>query len=191
MWSWSWGFSSLTWRRLCSNFVLLPVGIEINFSFNFALVYTIAEVSTVYGCSRECGERGEGESTRCWVGTPDCRGRGFSWCVYKGRCVDRGVKQPSGCSLSESGRVARDRAVEQASAWFFKRLEAEEAGNPRSSHVLRSGTGVHSGFERCLRGLPDVRVSLSRDLHFSIGLPPQDVVRRPALRHISADSTSS
>ena len=54
--------------------------------------------------------------------------------------------------------MARDRAVDQASAWFFKRLEAEEAGNPRSSHVLRSGTGVHGGFERCLRGLPDVRV---------------------------------
>ena len=54
--------------------------------------------------------------------------------------------------------MARDRAVEQASAWFFKRLEAEEAGNPRSSHVLRSGTGVHGGFQRCLRGLPDVRV---------------------------------
>ena len=54
--------------------------------------------------------------------------------------------------------MARDRAVEKASAWFFKRLEAEEARNPRSSHVSRSGTGVHGGFERSLRGLPDVRV---------------------------------
>ena len=33
VWSWSPGFSS-TWRRICSNFVLLPVRIEINFSFN-------------------------------------------------------------------------------------------------------------------------------------------------------------
>ena len=49
MWSWSSGFSSLTWRRTCSNFVLVPVGIEINISFNFALVYSTAEVSTVYG----------------------------------------------------------------------------------------------------------------------------------------------
>ena len=54
--------------------------------------------------------------------------------------------------------MARDRAVEQASAKFFKRLEAEEARNPRSSHVLRGGTGVHGGFERYLRGLPVVRV---------------------------------
>ena len=61
------------------------------------------------------------------------------------------VRQPSGCNLSESGPSGQ-RPSGRAG-------EAEEARNPRSSHVLRSGTGVHGGLERCLRGLPDVQVT--------------------------------
>ena len=42
--------------------------------------------------------------------------------------------------------MARDRAVEQASAWFFKRLEAEEAGIASTLWTTFTGADVGSTF---------------------------------------------